>query len=136
MMKKLLCAWIALALLLSAACGLGESLFVDNRETDKIYPERLNLRAQPAKNGAILGLYYTGTEVNVLAVENEEYDKVEVGGVTGYMASAYLIPQEEIAARYRLRRRPRGRDRPDGHVDDERDPPRNDGRHERGVGDA
>ena len=38
MMKKLLCAWIALALLLSAACGLGESLFVDNRETDKIYP--------------------------------------------------------------------------------------------------
>ena len=93
-MKKLLCAWIALALLLSAACGLGESLFVDNRETDKIYPERLNLRAQPAKNGAILGLYYTGTEVNVLAVENEEYDKVEVGGMTGYMASSYLIPQE------------------------------------------
>ena len=67
-MKKLLCAWIALALLLSAACGLGESLFVDNRETDKIYPERLNLRAQPAKNGAILGLYYTGTEVNVLSL--------------------------------------------------------------------
>ena len=100
MMKKLLCAWIALALLLSAACGLGESLFVDNRETDKIYPERLNLRAQPAKNGAILGLYYTGTEVNVLAVENEEYDKVEVGGMTGYMASSYLIPQEEATARY------------------------------------
>ena len=99
-MKKLLCAWIALALLLSAACGLGESLFVDNRETDKIYPERLNLRAQPAKNGAILGLYYTGTEVNVLAVENEEYDKVEVGGMTGYMASSYLIPQEEATARY------------------------------------
>ena len=100
MMKKLLCALVALALLMSAACGVGESLFVDNRETDKVYPERLNLRAQPTKNGAILGLYYTGTEVNVLAVENEEYDKVEVGGVTGYMASAYLIPQEEIAARY------------------------------------
>ena len=100
MMKKLLCALVALALLLSAACGLGENLFVDNRETDKIYPERLNLRAQPTKNGAILGLYYTGTEVNVLAVENEEYSKVEVGGVTGYMASSYLIPQEEITARY------------------------------------
>lgn len=116
MMKKLLCALVALALLMSAACGVGESLFVDNRETDKVYPERLNLRAQPTKNGAILGLYYTGTEVNVLAVENEEYDKVEVGGVTGYMASAYLIPQEEIAAAvwrgFRLRRRPRGGDRP------------------------
>ena len=93
-MKKLLCAWIALALLLSAACGLGESLFVDNRETDKIYPERLNLRAQPAKNGAILGLYYTGTEVNVLAVENVEYHKVYVGGLTGYMAWRYIIPKE------------------------------------------
>ena len=140
MMKKLLCAWIALALLLSAACGLGESLFVDNRETDKIYPERLNLRAQPAKNGAILGLYYTGTEVNVLAVENEEYDKVEVGGMTGYMASSYLIPaggsDGALRGKFRLRRRPRGRDRPDGHVDDERDPPRNDGRHEHGAGDA
>ena len=55
MMKKLLCALVALALLMSAACGVGESLFVDNRETDKVYPERLNLRAQPTKNGAILG---------------------------------------------------------------------------------
>lgn len=51
MMKKLLCALVALALLMSAACGVGESLFVDNRETDKVYPERLNLRAQPTKNG-------------------------------------------------------------------------------------
>ena len=40
MMKKLLCALVALALLMSAACGVGESLFVDNRETDKVYPER------------------------------------------------------------------------------------------------
>mgnify|MGYP000396216201 CR=1 FL=1 len=54
-MKKLLCAWIALALLLSAACGLGESLFVDNRETDKIYPERLNLRAGPGTGYDIIG---------------------------------------------------------------------------------
>ena len=45
-MKKILCAFAALMILLSAAvCGVSESLFVDNRETDKIYPERLNLRA-------------------------------------------------------------------------------------------
>ena len=101
-MKKLLCAWIALALLLSAACGLGESLFVDNRETDKIYPERLNLRAQPAKNGAILGLYYTGTEVNVLAVENEEYDKVEVGGRQTVSVARFL---SEVDALCRMKQR-------------------------------
>ena len=36
-MKKFLCAFAALMILLSAAaCGMSESLFVDNRETDKI----------------------------------------------------------------------------------------------------
>ena len=100
-MKKILCAFAALMILLSAAaCGMSESLFVDNRETDKIYPERLNLRAQPSKNGAILGLYYTGTEVTVLAADSDGYTKVEVGGATGYMATEYLIPENEITARY------------------------------------
>lgn len=100
-MKKFLCAFAALMILLSAAaCGMSESLFVDNRETDKIYPERLNLRAQPSKNGAILGLYYTGTEVTVLAADSDGYTKVEVGGATGYMATEYLIPENEITARY------------------------------------
>ena len=100
-MKKILCAFAALMILLSAAvCGVSESLFVDNRETDKIYPERLNLRAQPSKNGAILGLYYTGTEVTVLAADSDGYTKVEVGGATGYMATEYLIPENEITARY------------------------------------
>ena len=100
-MKNILCAFAALMILLSAAaCGMSESLFVDNRETDKIYPERLNLRAQPSKNGAILGLYYTGTEVTVLAADSDGYTKVEVGGATGYMATEYLIPENEITARY------------------------------------
>ena len=77
----------------------------------------------------------------MLAVENEEYDKVEVGGVTGYMASRIPDPAGgDATARY-------GEDSGfgdgraaeidlNGHVDDERDPPRNDGRHERGAGDA
>ena len=100
-MKK---AWIALiaALLLAALAvtGICETLYVDNRETDKIYPERLNMRDAPSKAGGILGLYYTGAQVTVLGVENEEYTKVEIGGMTGYMASEYLITQEEAVARY------------------------------------
>lgn len=100
-MKK---AWIALlaALLLTAlaAVGICETLYVDNRETDKIYPERLNMRDAPSKAGGILGLYYTGAQVTVLGVENEEYTKVEIGGMTGYMASEYLITKEEAVARY------------------------------------
>ena len=100
-MKKFLTVWFALMLVFAvAASGMGESLFVDNRETDKIYPERLNLRAEPSKSGAILGLYYTGAQVNVLNVENDEYVRVEIGGMNGYMASEYLITAEEAVARY------------------------------------
>ena len=63
-MKKSILSMLALALMLALACtGVCETLYVDNRETDKVYPERLNLRAEPSKNGAILGLYYTGAQV-------------------------------------------------------------------------
>lgn len=100
-MKKSLGALFAAILILAmSAAGLCESLFVDNQETDKIYPERLNLRAEPTRNGAILGLYYTGAEVQVLGVENEEYVRVEIGGMTGYMASEYLITAQQVIERY------------------------------------
>ena len=76
-MKKTLCtlliSLLAVGVVLSASA---ESLFVDNREVDKIYPERLNMRSEPSKNGAILGLYYSGAEVSNLGAENEEYTKV------------------------------------------------------------
>ena len=98
--KKSLISIIALcAMLLFACTGLSETLFVDNRETDKVYPERLNLRAEPSANGAILGLYYTGAQVESLGVEGN-YTKVSIGGVTGYMANEYLITAEEAVSRY------------------------------------
>lgn len=100
-MKKRMRVLLILAMLLAlSATGVCESLFVDNRETDKIYPERLNLRAEPSKKGAILGLYYTGAEVENLGVVNEEFTKVKIGGVTGYMSSEFLITQEEAVRRY------------------------------------
>lgn len=100
-MKKVVMILMTLGLMLSlAAAGFCESLFVDNRETDKIHPERLNLRTEPSKKGAILGLYYTGAEVENLGAENEEYTKVCIGGLTGYMATEYLITREEAQRRY------------------------------------
>lgn len=95
-MSMMLCV---LLLAFTAAAGICETLYVDNRETDKVYPERLNLRAEASKSGGILGLYYTGAPVNVLE-RKEDYAKVEIGGVTGYMALEYLITQEEAQARY------------------------------------
>jgi len=100
-MKKTACVFLILVMLMGiAAAAVGEQLFVDNRETDKVYPERLNLRSEPSKNGAILGLYYTGAQVENLGAENEEYVKVEIGGVTGYMAAEYLITEDEAVRRY------------------------------------
>ena len=89
-----------LALCMLAASGVCESLFVDNRETDKVYPERLNLRDEPSQNGAIIGLYYTGAEVENLGEANDAYTKVKIGSMTGYMASEYLITAEEAVRRY------------------------------------
>lgn len=100
-MKKKTCLCLAILMLCIAAnAAFGESLFVDNRETDKVYPERLNLRDEPSQNGGIIGLYYTGAEVEDLGTENETYTKVQIGGMTGYMASEYLISREEALARY------------------------------------
>lgn len=98
-MKKTMILVLVMLLIMTGS-ALGESLFVDNRETDKIYPERLNLRAEPSKSGAILGLYYTGAEVENLGAENEAYTKVRIGNMTGYMASEYLITREEAVNRY------------------------------------
>ena len=49
-MKKTMTVILALVMLvMTMACAWSESMYVDNRETDKIYPERLNLRAQPGR---------------------------------------------------------------------------------------
>ena len=91
-MKKLLCALVALALLLSAVCGLGESLFVDNRETDKIYPERLNLRAQPSANSDVLYILPYGMVLSVLGEGENGFLYVQWGGYTGYVSGDYVTP--------------------------------------------
>ena len=99
-MRKWIVLQLAVTLVLALACtGMCETLYVDNQETDKVYPERLNLRTEPSKNGAILGLYYTGAQVEAQGTEGD-YTKVTVGGVDGYMASEYLITAEQAVARY------------------------------------
>jgi len=100
-MKKAIIMWIAMLIFtVSAVSGMCDSLFVDNRETDKIHPERLNMRLTPEKDGDLLGLYYSGAEVTVLEPDSDGYTKVEIGGITGYMASEYLITSDEVIRRY------------------------------------
>jgi len=100
MKKRAFCLAAALIMTLLCATACADTLYVDNRETDKLYPERLNLRAQPSSDGDLLGLYYSGTPVTTLGEETSDYVKVDIAGVTGYMAKEYLITQEEAFARY------------------------------------
>lgn len=100
MKKSVFCLTAALIMTLLCAAACAESLYVDNRETDQLYSERLNLRAQPSSDGDLLGLYYSGTQVATLGEETSDYVKVDIAGVTGYMAKEYLITQKEAIARY------------------------------------
>ena len=89
-MKKILCAFAALMILLSAAaCGMSESLFVDNRETDKIYPERLNLRAQPSTDAAVIGVLSGGAKVIVMDEANG-WAHVRATAGEGYVSAQYI----------------------------------------------
>ena len=101
MRKRLLIGLMTFALLaLMAAAGACDSLFVCNQESDLTNPERLNLRAEPSSNGAIIGLYYTGAEVENLGAVNDAFVRVRIGGATGYMVRQYLITADEAVALY------------------------------------
>lgn len=100
MRKTMLLAAAVVMMTLLFAAASADTLYVDNRETDKRFPERLNLRAQPASDGDLLGLYYSGTAVETLGEETAAYVKVDIAGVTGYMAKEYLITAAEAESRY------------------------------------
>lgn len=66
-----------------SSSGSGYDAYVSNSSG------KLNLRAQPNENAAILGQYSSGTAVKVLGV-GTEWLRVRVGGVEGYMVTRYV----------------------------------------------
>lgn len=94
MNKRFLTAMLATMMAASAATASAQLMYVDNHETDKIHPERLNLRAEASAMGDLLGLYYSGTKVDTLDESKDGYVKVTISGVTGYMSEEYLIDEE------------------------------------------
>ena len=100
-MRKTAVALTLLVILMTAAAGIGETRYVDNRDLGKATPQRLNLRAQPNTISDVVGTYYTGTEVTLADEEIiEGYVKVEVGGKTGYMSEEFLITAEDATEKY------------------------------------
>ena len=74
-------------LLLTAVPALAQSAVVDNGSDPK---SRLNMRAQPSRDAAVLGKFYSGTQVEVLCDAGGGWSQVRVGGVKGYMMTQYL----------------------------------------------
>lgn len=59
---------------------------------------KVHLRQERAITAESLGLYYSGTEVDVLSDPDESWVKVEIGREKGYIHSDYLVYGEEADA--------------------------------------
>ena len=87
-MKKLFALMLLALLLLSASAQAGgtEYAVVYNPNIT----DMLNLRREPSTGAKSLGKYHTGVVVQVLENVNDQWAKVQVGNVTGYMMRRYL----------------------------------------------
>ena len=104
-MKRLCCVLLVMcmffAMLPSALATGGMTMYIRPLQS---YDSRLKLRETPTSSGRILGQYYAGTAVYVLdynAIYHgevlEDWARVTIGDVEGYMMSAYLttnLPSE------------------------------------------
>ena len=87
-MKKLFAAAAALLACLLAASALAASYgyaVIDGKSATKVH-----LREEPSSKAASLGLFFTGTEVEIRSDPYGEWIKVRIEGASGYIHSAYL----------------------------------------------
>ena len=75
---------IVLMTLVLSEPACAKTLYVDNREKDKQYPERLNLRAEPTTQSGVLAFLPRGAAVK-LREEGNEWSRVYYQGHTGYV---------------------------------------------------
>ncbi|MBR4069302.1 MAG: SH3 domain-containing protein [Clostridia bacterium] len=59
--------------------------------------DRLNLRQLPDQHSVSLGRYYNGTQVELLTTENEDWAKVRIGTLEGYMMTEFLTADAKKA---------------------------------------
>lgn len=88
-MKKLFAILLALCMLPLHALAAPYFEYIEAVIANPNVADRLILRDKPDKNGKILGRFYSGTPVVILAEEGE-WCKVTLGSLIGYMMRAYL----------------------------------------------
>ena len=84
-MKKKLFFWlVVLCLMLSAACA--ETAYVDGKTASRVH-----LRSAPSQQAESMGLFYTGTKVELDgSARQDQWTKVRIGALNGYIMSEYL----------------------------------------------
>ncbi|MBR5559822.1 MAG: SH3 domain-containing protein [Clostridia bacterium] len=99
-MKMRLIGLLALALLLVPVMAAAQSAVVDNGSDPS---SRLNMRAQPSREAAIVGKFASGTQVEIVAEAGDGWSQVCIGSgrcsVSGYMMTSYLKAKSAVDAR-------------------------------------
>lgn len=92
-------AYVALlAVCLAVFCaGFACAQGVDAAVIDAGNSDRLHLRAQPSQNARSLGLYFTGTQVEVTGEAQGDFVPVRIGAEYGFMHADYLKTGEAAA---------------------------------------
>lgn len=87
-----------LAVWLTVFCaGLACAQDVDAAVIDAGNSDRLHLRAQPSQNARSLGLYFTGTQVEITGGAQGDFVPVRIGAEHGFMHADYLKTGEAAA---------------------------------------
>lgn len=94
-MKKRFLAVLTAALLCAACCCALANEVVGSAVIRAGGNGKVHLRQEPSITAVSLGLYYSGTEVDVLSDTDGSWVKVEIGKEDGYIHSDYLVYGEE-----------------------------------------
>ena len=99
-MKMRLMGMLALMLLLVPVMAAAQSAVVDNGSDPT---SRLNMRAQPSREAAVVGKFVSGTPVEIVADAGDGWSQVCIGSdrcsVSGYMMTSYLKAGSAVDAR-------------------------------------
>lgn len=74
-----------------------DAVYLDGRDADRVHLRQSASQAAPS-----LGLYFTGTQASCLSDPGEEWVRVQIGAVTGYVMGKYLTedavePRQPVA---------------------------------------
>lgn len=90
MKRKIISLILLCALMTFSGSGLALGAGYGTAIIDGQNADRVHLRAWASASASSLGLYFTGTEVELKSDPDEAWVKVTIGSQTGYMNSDYL----------------------------------------------